>query len=43
MFDLPPSFFVVSLAVLAWVAVLAASGRRRGGLERPLADTHHPH
>jgi zinc/manganese transport system permease protein len=44
MFDLPPSFFVVSLAVLAWVIVLAATGRNRAPLERPLADTHHvPH
>jgi zinc/manganese transport system permease protein len=43
MFDLPPSFFVVSLVVLAWLAVLAASGRRRAPLERPLADTHHVH
>jgi zinc/manganese transport system permease protein len=43
MFDLPPSFFVVSLAVLAWVVVLAATGRHRAPLERPLADTHHMH
>src|SRR5690349_11295175 len=43
MFNLPPSFFVVALAVLAWVVVLAITGRRRQPLERPLADTHHPH
>jgi zinc/manganese transport system permease protein len=43
MFDLPPSFFVVSLAVLAWLAVLATTGRHRAPLERPLADTHHVH
>jgi zinc/manganese transport system permease protein len=43
MFDLPPSFFVVSLAVLAWLAVLAGTGRRRAPLERPLRDTHHVH
>lgn len=40
MVDLPPSFFIVSLAVLAWVVVLAATGRRRPG-PRPV-DTHHP-
>jgi zinc/manganese transport system permease protein len=43
MFNLPPSFFVVSLAVLAWVVVLALTGRRRAPAERPLPDTHHPH
>jgi zinc/manganese transport system permease protein len=43
MFDLPPSFFVVSLVVLAWVAVLAVTGRRRAPAERPLRDTHHVH
>jgi zinc/manganese transport system permease protein len=42
MVNLPPSFFIVSLAVLAWLAVLACTGRR-GALPRPLADTHHPH
>jgi zinc/manganese transport system permease protein len=41
MLDLPPSFFVVSLAVLAWLAVLALAGRKRAPLERPLRDTHH--
>ena len=41
MVDLPPSFFIVSLAVLAWVVVLAldrpatAAARPR----RPLVDT----
>jgi zinc/manganese transport system permease protein len=43
MFNLPPSFFVVALAVLAWVVVLAITGRSRQPLERPLVDTHHPH
>jgi zinc/manganese transport system permease protein len=42
MVDLPPSFFIVSLAVLAWLVVLAVTGRRVR-VERPLADTHHPH
>jgi zinc/manganese transport system permease protein len=42
MVNLPPSFFIVSLAVLAWLAVLACTGRR-GAPPRPLADTHHPH
>ena len=42
MVDLPPSFFIVSLAVLAWVVVLASTGRRRAALPRPV-DTHHPH
>jgi zinc/manganese transport system permease protein len=42
MVDLPPSFFIVSLAVLAWVVVLAATRRRRAALPRPV-DTHHVH
>jgi zinc/manganese transport system permease protein len=42
MVDLPPSFFIVSLAVLAWVIVLAVTGRRQGAVPRPV-DTHHPH
>ena len=42
MVDLPPSFFIVSLAVLAWVAVLVATGRRKRPA-RALVDTHHPH
>jgi zinc/manganese transport system permease protein len=41
MVDLPPSFFIVSLAVFAWVAVLAAVGRRRGRPAEPLVDAHH--
>jgi zinc/manganese transport system permease protein len=40
MVNLPPSFFIVSLSVLAWVVVLAATGRRPA--PRPV-DTHHPH
>ena len=43
MVDLPPSFFIVSLAVLAWVVVLAVVGRRSTRLAQPLLDTHHPH
>jgi zinc/manganese transport system permease protein len=42
MVDLPPSFFIVSLAVLAWVVVLTATGRRTRP-PRALVDTHHPH
>ena len=42
MVDLPPSFFIVSLAVLAWVVVLAATRRRHRAVPRPV-DTHHPH
>jgi zinc/manganese transport system permease protein len=42
MVDLPPSFFIVSLAVLAWVAVLAATGRRRRAVVPRTMDTHHP-
>lgn len=41
--DLPPSFFIVSLAVLAWLIVLALTGRRRQAVDRPLADNHHHH
>jgi zinc/manganese transport system permease protein len=43
MVDLPPSFFIVSLAVLAWVVVLALGGRRRNLPAEPLRDMHHPH
>jgi zinc/manganese transport system permease protein len=42
MVDLPPSFFIVSLAVLAWLVVLALTGRRTTTGER-LVDTHHHH
>jgi zinc/manganese transport system permease protein len=42
MVDLPPSFFIVTLAVLAWVVVLAATSRRHRAVPRPV-DTHHPH
>jgi zinc/manganese transport system permease protein len=42
MVNLPPSFFIVSLSVLAWVVVLAATGRRHAAAPRPV-DTHHPH
>jgi zinc/manganese transport system permease protein len=43
MVDLPPSFFIVSLAVLAWVVVLALGGRRSNRPAEPLRDMHHPH
>jgi zinc/manganese transport system permease protein len=43
MVDLPPSFFIVSLAVLAWVVVLAVVGRRRNRPAETLVDAHHPH
>jgi zinc/manganese transport system permease protein len=43
MVNLPPSFFIVSLAVLAWVVVLAVVGRRRHRPAEPLVDAHHPH
>jgi zinc/manganese transport system permease protein len=43
MVDLPPSFFIVTLAVLAWVAVLAVTGRRHRSAPQVLVDTHHPH
>ena len=43
MVDLPPSFFIVSLAVLAWLAVLIATGGRRSRPARALVDNHHPH
>jgi len=43
MVDLPPSFFIVSLAVTAWVLVLAVVGRRNRRPAQPLLDTHHPH
>jgi zinc/manganese transport system permease protein len=41
MIDLPPSFFIVSLAVLAWLVVLATGGRHRLRPAAPLVDTHH--
>ena len=45
MVDLPPSFFIVSLAVLAWLVVLGLTGGRRGrgAPARPVVDTHHSH
>jgi zinc/manganese transport system permease protein len=45
MVDLPPSFFIVSLAVLAWLVVLGITGGRRGrgAAARPAVDTHHVH
>jgi zinc/manganese transport system permease protein len=43
MIDLPPSFFVVSTAVLAWVVVLGVTAPRRGRRtpKAPPMDTHH--
>jgi zinc/manganese transport system permease protein len=41
MVDLPPSFFIVSLAVLAWLVVMAAGGRRGRRPATPLVDAHH--
>src|SRR3954464_9729252 len=43
MVDLPPSFFIVSLAVTAWVVVLAVVGRRGRRPAEPLVDAHHRH
>jgi zinc/manganese transport system permease protein len=45
MIDLPPSFFIVALAVLAWLVVLALPGvrRRRAATEPAPVDTHHHH
>jgi zinc/manganese transport system permease protein len=43
MVDLPPSFFIVSLAVTAWLVVLAVTGRRRHRPADVHVDTHHPH
>jgi zinc/manganese transport system permease protein len=43
MVDLPPSFFIVSLAVTAWVLVLAVVGRRNRRPAQPLVDAHHGH
>lgn len=42
MVDLPPSFFIVSLSVLAWAVVRVAAGRGRT-VVRPLPDPHHAH
>jgi zinc/manganese transport system permease protein len=43
MVDLPPSFFIVSLAVVAWVVVLAATGGRRRSGARPLVGAQPGH
>jgi zinc/manganese transport system permease protein len=40
MVNLPPSFFIVSVAVAGWLAVLGLTGRRRDVGQR--TDTHHP-
>lgn len=42
MVNLPPSFLIVALAVLAWIVVLVATGPRAARrANRPLRDTHH--
>jgi zinc/manganese transport system permease protein len=43
MVNLPPSFFVVAVAVAVWLVVLALTGRRREVRQRTPADTdaHH--
>jgi len=45
MINLPPSFFIVAIAVLAWLVCLAISGRRAGrvAIAPPLVDAHHVH
>jgi zinc/manganese transport system permease protein len=42
MVDLPPSFFIVSLAVLAWLVVLGCTGDRHRAAAPALVDAHHP-
>ncbi|WP_347058293.1 metal ABC transporter permease [Blastococcus sp. HT6-30] len=44
MVNLPPSFFIVGLAALAWVVVLLVTGPRAARrANRPLVGTHHAH
>ncbi len=44
MFNLPPSFFVVTIAFLVWLLTWLSSGRSRAvGEERPAPDRHHAH
>jgi zinc/manganese transport system permease protein len=43
MVDLPPSFFIVSLAVLAWLVVLGATGGRRRNRPLPLVGAQPGH
>jgi zinc/manganese transport system permease protein len=43
MVDLPPSFFIVSIAVLAWLVVLAASGGRRRRGANPIVGAQVGH
>src|SRR4051795_12413885 len=43
MVNLPPSFSIVSLAVLSWLVVLGLIGGRRQAADPPLVDAHHPH
>jgi zinc/manganese transport system permease protein len=43
MVNLPPSFFVVAVAVAVWLVVLGLTGRRREVRQRTTdeADAHH--
>jgi zinc/manganese transport system permease protein len=43
--DLPPSFFIVAVAVVVWLGAVAATGPRRGATPRvvPSGDHAHPH
>ncbi|WP_448626524.1 metal ABC transporter permease [Geodermatophilus sp. URMC 64] len=41
MVNLPPSFFVVSVAVAVWLVVLGLTGRRREVRQTADADSHH--
>ena len=44
MFNLPPSFAIVTLAVAVWGGVLAATGdRHRAAAANIGHDGHHPH
>lgn len=43
MVNLPPSFFIVSIAVLAWVVVLAVGGRGPKLVQRPAVPAVHGH
>jgi zinc/manganese transport system permease protein len=42
MVNLPPSFFIVSVAVVIWLVVLGLTGRRREVRQTAAdADSHH--
>ncbi len=44
MFNLPPSFFIVSTSFVVWLAAVVWDRRRRAGVQRlePPIDRHHP-